>query len=183
MASRASFVMKAWRALPVALAVPLFAILALGAAPAAAKIMRFTQQGDTALVFHMPDDWTTNIDIATEAETLDSPGNHGLVSLSILADERSLDQIVAQVLDAAGAVGSGTPSALAVSGKEAHAVTGQRAGGGDLTLRLLVIRVDPHHVGVCLALVPVDATPAQRQAAEAILDTIRVSPPDTQFGS
>jgi hypothetical protein len=178
MASRTRVVTKAWLALPV-----LLAVLVLGVSPAAAKIMRFRQQGDTALVFHMPDDWTTNIDIATEAETLVSPGNHGLVSLSILADERALDQVAAQVLDAAGGVGSGSARALAVSGKEAHAVTGQLAGGDSLNLSLLVIRVDPHHVGVCLALVPVDATPAQRQAAEAILNTIRVSPPDMSFGS
>ena len=174
--------MKALLALPVLLAVLLLAVLALGASPAAAKIMRFRQQGETALVFHMPDDWTANIDIATEAETLASPERRGFVSLSILADERSLDAVAAQVFTAAGGVASFSPRALAVSGKEAYAVTAQRADGGRLNLSLLVIRVDPHHIAVCLALVQVGATPAQSEAAEGILDTIRVSPPDTSFG-
>jgi hypothetical protein len=130
----------------------------------------------------MPDDWTTNIAIDTEAETLMSPGNHGRVSLSILADDRALDRIAAQVLKTAGGIASSSPRALAVSGKEAQAVTAQRAGNGSLNLSLLVIRVDPHHVAVCLVLVPVDATPAQVEAADGILDTIRVSPPDNSFG-
>ncbi len=169
--------MKALLALPV-----LLAIIGLGVSPAAAKIMRFRQQGDTALVFHMPDDWTTNIAIDTEAETLVSPGNHGLVSLSILADDRPLDQIAAQVLKDAGGAAIGAPRELAVSGKEARALTAQGAGSGSLYLSLLVIRVDPHDVGVCLVLVPAGATPAQTEAAVGILDTIRVSPPDTSFG-
>jgi len=170
--------MKALFALAV-----LLAILGLDASPAVAKIMRFTQQGDTALIFHMPDDWITNIAIDTQAETLISPGNHGLVLLAVLAEDRSLDEVAAQAVNDAGGIADGPPRALAVSGKEAEAVTAQRAGhDGSLTLRLLVIRVDPHHIGLCMALVPVDATPAQRETAEAILDTIRVSPPDTSFG-
>jgi hypothetical protein len=169
--------MKALLALPV-----LLAILGLDASPAAAKIMRFVQEGDSALVFHMPDDWTANIAIDTQVETLVSPGNHGLVVLSILAEDRALDQITAQILKDAGGIANFSPRALAVSGKEAQAVTAQRAGGGSLNLSLLVIRVDPHHVAICLAVAPVDATPAQVKAADGILDTIRVSPPDTSFG-
>jgi hypothetical protein len=179
--------MKAWLALPTLLAgrllaVLLLAFLALGASPAAAKIMRFVQEGETALVFHMPDDWTTNIDIATQAETLVSPGNNGLISLSILADRRPLEGVAAQVLRAATAGPSNSARALSVSTKEAYAIKAQRAGNGSLTLSLLVIRVDPDHIAVCLALVPVGSTPAQVAAAEGILDTIRVSPPDNSFG-
>lgn len=170
--------MKALLALSVVLAV-----VVAGASPAAAKIMRFRQQGDTALVFHMPDDWTTNIDIATQAETLASPWNDGFVSLSILAEKRSLDAVAAQVLRDAEGVASTAPRALAVSGKEAYAVTAQKIGDGRLNLSVLVIRVDPDHVAVCLALVPVNATPAEIEAANGILDTIRVSPPDNSFGS
>ena len=144
--------------------------------------MRFRQDGETALIFHMPDDWTANISIDTEAETLMSPGNHGLVAFSILADDRSLDEIATQILKDAGGAAIGAPRELAVSGKEARAVTAQGAGSGSLYLSLLVIRVDPHDVGVCLVLVPAGSTPAQTAAAIGILDTIRVSPPDTSFG-
>jgi len=181
-ASRMRMHRKAGLALPILLGVFLLTLLGLDAAPAAAKIMRFTQQGDSALVFHMPDDWTTNIDIATEAETLVSPGNHGLVSLSILADHRALAAVAAQVLKAADADTGDAPRALSVSTKEAYAVTAPRAGGGTLALSLLVIRVDPDHVAVCLALVPLGSTPAQTAAADGILETIRVSPPDNSFG-
>jgi hypothetical protein len=175
--------MKVLRAQSILIAVSvLLAFLVSGASPAAAKIMRFSQQGDSALVFHMPDDWTTNIDIATEAETLVSPGNNGLVSLSILAEHRALAAVAAEVLKDASAAAPGSSRALSVSTKEAYAITAQRAGDGRLSLSLLVIRVDPDHVAVCLVLIPEGSTPAQIAAANGILDTIRVSPPDNSFG-
>src|SRR5436309_1042417 len=97
--------MKALVARPVLIAMPiliavaaLLALLVLDASPAAAKIMRFRQEGNTALVFHMPDDWFANIDIVTEYETLVSPGNHGFVTLAILPDDRPLDAVAAKVL-------------------------------------------------------------------------------------
>ena len=120
---------------------------------------------------------------ALEAQTLTAPGRYGLVSLSILSNDASLAATAAQVVKEAGAAATGSPQALSVSGKEAYGVTAQGAGNGTLNLRLLVIRVDPHHVAVCLALVQASDTPQQIAITEGILDTIRVSPPDTSFGS
>ncbi|HWE47833.1 MAG TPA: hypothetical protein VG407_17570 [Caulobacteraceae bacterium] len=171
--------MARWFVLPVVLA-----CLAGAAAPAAAKIMRFQQQGETAFVYHIPDDWTANREIDSGAETLRGPGpGGGLIALAIVGDGRTLADIGASCITSAGGTPVAPQRTLTVSGKEALYYVEPGVSGGTLDMKLLVVRVDATHVGMAMELTSPHATPEQDAVADAVVDSIRVSPPDMSFGS
>jgi hypothetical protein len=156
---------------------------ALIAAPTAAKIMRFAQQGPGAFVYHIPDDWTFNTDMETGAETLEAPGKGGLIALAILEEKRSLEDVGAYCITSAGGAPVAPQRTLTVSGKPALYYVEPGISNGSLDLKLLIVQVDATHVGMAMELTSPRATAAQVAAADAVVDSIRVQPPDTQFGS
>jgi hypothetical protein len=152
--------------------------------PASAKIMRFTQQGDTALIYHIPDDWNVDHSLETGAETLEGPGKGGgLITLAVLAGNGPLQNWADVVFKNVNAPAVPAQRSFTVSGQEALYYVEPGVAGGTLDMKFLIIRADAGHIAVCLELTSPKATAEQIAAADAVLDSIRVSPPDTSFGS
>ena len=171
--------MKRWVVWSAMLACVLGAV-----APASAKIMRFQHQGPTALVYHIPDDWTFNTDIENGSETLEGPGKGGgLISLAVIERAGSLEDTGTFIIQQAGGSPVAPQRTMTVSTKKAVLYVEHGISGGSLDLRLLVIQADATHIAMVLELTSPRSTPAQVAAADAVLDSVRVSPPDTQFGS
>jgi hypothetical protein len=153
-----------------------FGLLTLQAAYAGDE--RFPKTGNPALSFHMPDAWTSAVD-ADGNLILTSDEHTAAFSLTLMEGNENIDTLAAEAAKVAGATPpqrngyaeiSGFPGAVYFS-------TMKNGAGVSVNLKMVIVNVGPSHMVSVTRITIDDITPASLEAAEAVLKSMKLSPP------
>lgn len=162
----------------VALCAVLFA-----AQPAVAKDVRFPATGNPAFSLRIPDDWTT--EEGDDDSLLLASGDHSMAFTLMLEtgdkpwDDDALDEIATVALKVAKAAPPKRKDAVSISGFPGFSYPSATTNdGGDVVrLTLYIIRIDKTRLALFNRVEVADNSPVQRKIAEAVLRSMKISPP------
>lgn len=162
----------------VALCAVLFAAQA-----AVAKDVRFPAAGNPAFSLRIPDDWTT--EEGDDDSLVVASGNHSMGFTLMLEtgdtpwDDDALDEIATVALKVAKAAPPKRKDAVSISGFPGFSYPSATTNdAGDVVkLTLYIIRIDKTHLALFNRIEVADNSPAQRKIAEAVLRSMKISPP------
>jgi hypothetical protein len=151
------------------------------AVPAAARDMRFTEEGNTALVFQMPDDWTSRID-EDKNMILGAGDRSAGVSRSIVSVPAtvSLDDIASEAMKVAKAQPPQKTRTTSISGHDGYSYdsTTVNDSGVHVNMKVRMVRIDADHIASATLVTVEGISQTQLASAEAVLESMKLSPPD-----
>lgn len=162
--------------------VTLCAVL-FAAQPAVAKDVRFPTTGTPAFSLRIPDDWTT--EEGDDDSLLLASRDHSMAFTLMLEtseqpwDDDTLDEIATVALRVAKAAPPKRKDATSISGFPGFSYPSATTNdaGEVVKLTVYIIRIDKTHLALFNRIEVADNSPAQRKIAEAVLRSMKISPP------
>jgi len=150
----------------------------LGMQAAYAGDVRFPKTGNPALSFHMPDAWTSEVDSSGNL-ILTSDSRTAAFSLTVLEGNENIDTLAAEAAKFASATPpqrNGYAEISAFPGA-VYFSTMKNDRGVSLNLKMVIVKIGTSHVVTVTRITVGDITPADLEAAEAVLKSMKLSPP------
>ena len=157
--------------------------VSFAAQPAVAKDVRFPATGNPAFSLRIPDDWTT--EEGDDDSLVVASGNHSMAFTLMLEtgdapwDDDALDEIATVALKVAKAAPPKRKDAVAISGFPGFSYPSATTNdAGDVVrLTVYIIQIDKTHLALFNRIEVASNSPAQRKIAEAVLRSMKISPP------
>jgi hypothetical protein len=150
----------------------------LGMQAAYAGDERFPKTGNPALSFHMPDTWTSAVDPDGNL-ILASDERTAAFSLTLVEGNENIDALASEAAKVAGATPpqrngyaeiSGFPGAVYFS-------TMKNDAGVSVNLKIVIVKLGTSHMVSVTRITIDDISPASLEIAEAVLKSMKLSPP------
>jgi hypothetical protein len=158
------------------IAVATIAVATISAGLAAAKDMRFPENGEIAFVLHIGDDWGATPDTSGNL-ILKAPGNFAGLSLSVIEDKASAtasrDEVAKAILAAANAqpFSRHEPAAIGRVKAEAYYSTMVNANKVNLVVKLIIVQAAQTHVATLTIINAANGLSAVQQ--KSLDDTVK----------
>jgi hypothetical protein len=157
----------------------IIAVVFVSADLAAAKDMRFPEQGEIAFVLHIADAWDATPDGVNLI--LKSPDKSSAVSLAVAKDKAAAvmpyDDLAKAILAAAAAkpFSKHEPGAIGAIKAEAYYSTLVNHNKTTVSLKLLIIEVAQSHVVTETIMTTANLSPTQRNSLDAVVKGITLT--------
>lgn len=154
------------------------AALALIAAPAWAKQIRFPEQGDPAITADVLDSWRT--ELRKDGNLHVSSIDHNLeVLFSIVPFDGTLEEAAVAAMKANAATAPGPGPEVDISGHKGRIFYSLMAGdnGHILNMKMVVVRLDPQTMGLFTIISDQKVNDLMLRAAQAIVDSVKIAAP------
>ncbi|WP_422016840.1 hypothetical protein [Reyranella sp.] len=157
--------------------------VSFAAQPAVAKDVRFPATGNPAFSLRIPDDWTT--EEGDDDSLLVASGDHSMAFTLMLEtgdapwDDDTIDEIATVALKVAKAAPPKRKDAVSISGCPgfSYPSAATNDAGDVVRLTLYILRIDKTRLALFSRIEAADNSPAQRKIAEAVLGSMKISPP------
>jgi hypothetical protein len=146
----------------------------LAARTAEAREIRLPESGVPAMVVQVPDDWMNRPD---GSNLLVGAADHSAsLAFSLAEYEGDLEHAAQAIMKEVGAVGISKlgPASIGAFTGSAYFSTIANKSGANVTVHLVIVRVDAKHIAAATLVETLSATMEQRQAAQQVLDNTRV---------
>jgi hypothetical protein len=147
---------------------------ALAPGLARATDMRFPQTGNPALSFHMPDDWTSQVDSDGNLIIVSGAHDSSIAMSVVTVGPEEFDQLAAEIMKAANANPPQRIGPVTVSGFSGfdYSSTMSNASGVAINLKLIIVRPDPNHIA-SVTLITVQGISSEGYAAgQGVIDSL-----------
>ncbi len=154
------------------------AALALMAAPASAKQIRFPKDGDPAITADVLSAW--NVEVRDDGNLHISSADHNLeVLFSVVPFEGTLEEAATAAMKANHATAPGPGPAVEISGHKGRVFYSLMAGdnGHILNMKMVAVHLDAQTVGLFTIISDQKVNALMLRAAQAVVDSVKIAPP------
>jgi hypothetical protein len=161
-----------WKSLAIA-----FVAGILAAGSAQAREVRYPASGTPAFVFQVPDDWNTRLDSSNNM-IVGTADHSGGFSFSLIEYSESIETAAPIILKSAGAVGVTKlgPAHIGPCKGFDYFGTITNSTGAQISVHLVIVRVDSTHVATATLIGVLSSTQEQRKATQVVLEGAQIVP-------